>query len=71
MKMKEKRSQVMSPKAQRKPAVRASITFPPDLHENLEQIAKQKKVLLAWVVRDAADKYVLSEVKRKREGEAG
>ena len=65
MKMKEKRSQVMSPKAQRKPAVRASITFPPDLHENLEQIAKQKKVSLAWVVRDAAERYVASEAKEE------
>jgi len=40
------------------PAVRASITFPPDLYETLEEIAKQKKVSVAWVVRDAAEKYV-------------
>jgi metal-responsive CopG/Arc/MetJ family transcriptional regulator len=40
------------------PAVRASITFPPDLYETLEKLAKQKKVSLAWVVRDAAEKYV-------------
>jgi ribbon-helix-helix CopG family protein len=40
------------------PAVRASITFPPDLYETLEDIAKQKKVSLAWVVRDAAEKYI-------------
>ena len=38
------------------PAVRASISFPPDLYETLEDIAKQKKVSLAWVVRDAAEK---------------
>jgi Ribbon-helix-helix protein, copG family len=38
--------------------IRASITFPPDLYETLEEIAKQKKVSLAWVVRDAAEKYV-------------
>ena len=38
--------------------VRASISFPRDLYENLEDIAKQKKVSLAWVVRDAAEKYV-------------
>ena len=38
--------------------VRASISFPPDLYETLEEIAKQKKVSLAWVVRDAAEKYI-------------
>ncbi|MGP0076203.1 MAG: CopG family transcriptional regulator [Bryobacteraceae bacterium] len=61
--MKEKRSQGRSLKAQRKAAVRASITFPPDLYETLEEIAKQKKVSLAWVVRDASEKYVASEAK--------
>jgi metal-responsive CopG/Arc/MetJ family transcriptional regulator len=35
-----------------------AISFPPDLYETLEEIAKQKKVSLAWVVRDAAEKYV-------------
>jgi hypothetical protein len=39
-------------------SVRASISFPPDLYGTLEEIAKQKKVSLAWVVRDAAEKYV-------------
>ncbi|MGI8784853.1 MAG: CopG family transcriptional regulator [Acidobacteriota bacterium] len=39
-------------------SVRASISFPPDLYETLEEIAKQKKVSLAWVVREAAEKYV-------------
>lgn len=34
---------------------RASITFPPDLYETLEEIAQQKKVSLAWVVREAAE----------------
>lgn len=38
--------------------VRASISFPPDLYATLEKLAKQKKVSLAWVVRDAAEKYV-------------
>lgn len=61
--MKEKRSQSRSLKVQRKAAVRASITFPPDLYETLEELAKQKKVSLAWVVRDASEKYVASEAK--------
>ena len=63
--MSEKRSQGKSPKAQKKAAVRASITFPPDLYENLEDIAKQKKVSLAWVVRDASEKYVASAEKEQ------
>jgi metal-responsive CopG/Arc/MetJ family transcriptional regulator len=45
-------------KTQSAPLVRASISFPPDLYETLEALAKQKKVSLAWVVRDAAEKYI-------------
>jgi metal-responsive CopG/Arc/MetJ family transcriptional regulator len=40
------------------PSVRASVSFPPELYRTLEQIAKQKKVSLAWVVREAAEEYV-------------
>lgn len=39
-------------------SVRASVSFPPELYRTLEEIAKQKKVSLAWVVRDAAERYV-------------
>lgn len=39
-------------------AVRASISFPPDVYQTLETIAKEKKVSLAWVVRDAAERYI-------------
>jgi hypothetical protein len=42
-------------------ASRASVTFPPDLYENLEAIARTKKVSVAWVVRDAAERYVADE----------
>ena len=38
--------------------VRATITFPTELYATLEVIAKQKKVSLAWVVRDAAEQYL-------------
>jgi metal-responsive CopG/Arc/MetJ family transcriptional regulator len=41
--------------------VRASISFPPNLYETLEEIAKQKKASLAWVVRDAAEKYIADQ----------
>ena len=39
-------------------AVRASISFPPDIYETLESIAREKKVSLAWVVREAAEQYI-------------
>lgn len=39
-------------------SVRASVSFPPDLYRTLEEIAKQKRVSLAWVVREAAEQYV-------------
>jgi hypothetical protein len=37
---------------------RASISFPNDVYQTLEQIAKEKKVSVAWIVRDAAERYV-------------
>jgi predicted DNA-binding protein len=45
-------------KAQKAAQVRATISFPPDLYETLEELAKQKKVSLAWVVREASEKYI-------------
>jgi metal-responsive CopG/Arc/MetJ family transcriptional regulator len=38
--------------------VRASVSFPAELYATLERIAKEKKVSVAWVVREAAEKYV-------------
>lgn len=40
---------------------RASITFPPKLYRTLEILAKEKKVSIAWVVREAAEKYVADQ----------
>ena len=45
-------------KPEKTASVRASISFPPDLYKALERLAMQKKVSLAWVVRDAAERYV-------------
>lgn len=39
-------------------APRASVTFPSDLYQTIEELAKRKKVSIAWVVRDAVEKYV-------------
>ena len=43
---------------QNEAAVRASISFPREVYDTLEMIAKEKKVSLAWVVREAAEKYI-------------
>jgi metal-responsive CopG/Arc/MetJ family transcriptional regulator len=61
--MKNSKSGGKGMKMQRTSGVRASISFPAALYETLEVIAKQKKVSMAWVVRDAAEKYVVSEAK--------
>jgi metal-responsive CopG/Arc/MetJ family transcriptional regulator len=39
-------------------SVRASISFPPNVYRTLEEIARKKKVSVAWVVREAAEQYV-------------
>jgi metal-responsive CopG/Arc/MetJ family transcriptional regulator len=39
-------------------SVRATISFPSELYKTLDDIAHQKKVSLAWVVREAAEQYV-------------
>jgi metal-responsive CopG/Arc/MetJ family transcriptional regulator len=59
--MKGKKAERKGMKSQRAVLVRASISFPPDLYETLEEIAKQKKVSLAWVVREASERYALDE----------
>jgi metal-responsive CopG/Arc/MetJ family transcriptional regulator len=46
--------------------IRASISFPPRLYRTIEHLARQKKVSMAWIVRDAAEEYV---VNRKHTGE--
>ncbi len=50
--------QVRKAKVHSTAAVRASISFPRDVYEALESVAKEKKVSLAWVVREATEKYI-------------
>ncbi len=45
-------------KADSAASIRASISFPPDVYETLEVIAKEKRVSIAWVVREAAEQYI-------------
>ena len=49
--MKAKNGDGKKMKAQSTAQVRATISFPPNVYETLEVIAKEKKVSLAWVVR--------------------
>jgi metal-responsive CopG/Arc/MetJ family transcriptional regulator len=41
--------------------VRASVSFSQDDYLNLEDIAKKKKVSIAWVVREAVEKYLINQ----------
>ena len=43
------------------PTTRASVSFPADVYAELVRIAAAKKVSLAWVVREAAEKYVADQ----------
>jgi metal-responsive CopG/Arc/MetJ family transcriptional regulator len=42
-------------------AIRASVSFPSELYESLDEIARHKKVSLAWVIREAAEQYAAVE----------
>jgi predicted transcriptional regulator len=48
-------------KGRRFSAPRISVTLPADVHEILERIAREKKVSLAWVMRDAAEQYIATK----------
>jgi len=52
-------------------SIRASISFPPGLYTALEQLAVKKKVSVAWVVRDATERYLAdeSEPQRRKKGQ--
>jgi predicted DNA-binding protein len=56
--VKAKKGDAKKMKSQSEVAIRASISFPPDIYESLEIIAREKKVSLAWVVREAAEQYI-------------
>jgi hypothetical protein len=42
--------------------VRATISFPEDVYRALEDIARKKKVSIAWVVREASEHYVAKKL---------
>ena len=41
--------------------VRASVSFPEDQYLELERIADQQRVSLAWVVREAVQTYLVNQ----------
>ena len=51
----------LTPSKESDSSVRATISFPNDMYQTLEEIARQKKVSLAWVVREAAEQYIASK----------
>lgn len=54
-----------APKDAASAVTRASVTFPTALYQALEEIARLKKVSVAWVVRDAAERYVDDQSPRR------
>ena len=67
--MKRKKAERKGMKSQRTALVRASISFPPALYGTLEEIARQKKVSLAWVVREASERYIADQTGKGGEGQ--
>ena len=67
--MTEKRHLKDKGKSSRQP--RASITFPPKLYRTLEILAKEKKVSIAWIVREAAEKYVTDQSLQPEKAKGG
>jgi hypothetical protein len=54
-------------------APRQSVTFAPEIYAELERLSKQKKVSIAWVVREATEEYVANQNSRlaiRRNGSA-
>lgn len=41
--------------------VRASVSFPEDQYTELERIAQEQRVSLAWVVREAVQSYLVTK----------
>lgn len=42
-------------------AARATASLSPELYQTLQEIAKHKKVSVAWVIREAAEKYIADQ----------
>lgn len=56
--MVKRRESGKSAKKKKGGMIRASSSYPREVYRVLEDIAREKKVSVAWVMRDAAEKYV-------------
>jgi predicted transcriptional regulator len=46
----------------RKPKMlRSSVSLPAEVYEELERLAEKRKVSVAWIIREALDRYLTSE----------
>jgi metal-responsive CopG/Arc/MetJ family transcriptional regulator len=52
---------IQESKGRRVRSTRASASLPPHIYQTLQEIAKQKKVSFAWVIRDATEKYIADQ----------
>lgn len=41
--------------------VQTSVSIPAEDHEEIERLSKQKKVSVAWIIREAIDQYLTAE----------
>jgi hypothetical protein len=68
--MSTKGERPMRPEAGRN-TTRASVTFPRELYETVGRIAKEKKVSVAWIVREATELYAAAQASSTRAGGGG
>ena len=55
----------------REATIRASVSFSAETYRLIEEIARQKKVSVAWVVREATEEYIANKWPLLARGEAG
>jgi metal-responsive CopG/Arc/MetJ family transcriptional regulator len=55
------KKEIVARKPNSEPSMRTSVTLPSQVYSSLEIIAKQKKVSVAWVIRDATEKYIAEQ----------
>ncbi|WP_202843847.1 CopG family transcriptional regulator [Luteimonas saliphila] len=55
------RHPISKPRLRTSDVTRASVSFPSDVYAEIEKIAASKKVSVAWVVREAAERYVTQQ----------
>jgi predicted transcriptional regulator len=49
---------IQSARKDQRNGTRITVTVPPDHYKHVCQMAKEKKVSNAWIIRDAVEKYI-------------